>query len=89
MQPCGLAAFRPTQLGLDLMGKFRYTFVVILCYFYFIFVLPVAIYIYIFFFLFSFAFDVRCVCLLIGVRRICGHNIRNNRAKHAQGIIWE
>ena len=26
---------------------------------------------------------------LLGVRRICGHNIRNNRAKHAQGIIWE
>ena len=25
----------------------------------------------------------------LGVRRICGHNIRNNRAKHAQGIIWE
>ena len=25
----------------------------------------------------------------VGVRRICGHNIRNNRAKHAQGIIWE
>ena len=21
----------------------------------------------------------------VGVRKICGHNIRNNRAKHAQG----
>ena len=29
------------------------------------------------------------VYLCLGVRRICGHNIRNNRAKHAQGIIWE
>ena len=28
-------------------------------------------------------------CLQLGVRRICGHNIRNNRAKHAQGIILE
>ena len=28
-------------------------------------------------------------CSQVGVRRICGHNIRNNRAKHAQGIIWE
>ena len=29
MQPCGLAAFRPIQLGL--MGTFRYTFAVIVC----------------------------------------------------------
>ena len=29
MQPCGLAAFHPTQLGL--MGTFRYTFTVIVC----------------------------------------------------------
>ena len=29
MQPCGLAAFHPTQLGL--MGTIRYTFTVIVC----------------------------------------------------------
>ena len=29
MQPCGLAAFHPIQLGL--MGTFRYTFTVIVC----------------------------------------------------------
>ena len=25
----------------------------------------------------------------VGVRRICGHNIRINRAKHTQGINWD
>ena len=25
----------------------------------------------------------------LGVRLICGHNIRNNRAKHSLGINWE
>ena len=36
MQPCGLAAFCPTQLGL--MGTFRYTFAVIVFVFVFFFV---------------------------------------------------